>query len=552
MDKICFEFGIELDDIVEAEPPSTGVEYKIDIPANRYDLLCVEGIANALAVFLQLKGAPELKRYEPEGTILETKVLSSTAGVRPYIVTAAVRNVNMTKGLYDSLIDLQEKLHHNICRKRTLVAIGVHDLDSLTPPFIYSAVKPQDIKFKPLNQQKEFVADELMEFYQKDTHLKPYLHIIKDKPLYPLVSDSKGVVLSLPPIINGDHSKVSLATKNLFIECTATDLYKAQVVLDTMVVLLSEYSDRQWETEATRVVYESTKKAHLYPSLEYRSEVVDVNEANRTVGISIEADVMAKSLSRMGLDSSVLGVDKINVKIPPTRHDIIHQCDIMEDVAISYGYSNIIPQLPPAATVAAQNSLNKLTSQLREIVAQAGFTEALTFSLCSMEDECEKLLQPRQEKEKVLARIANPKTQDFQVARNSLLPGLLKTVHANKRMQLPLQLFEISDVVTLDSQTDTGARNVRKFCAIHYNKTPAFETIHGLLDRVMQVLEVKYPEDYRLTADDDPTYFPGRCAVVEYRGKRIGKLGVLHPKVLQNFDCNMLCSAVEIEIEDFL
>jgi phenylalanyl-tRNA synthetase beta chain len=87
--------------------------------------------------------------------------------------------MNITLESYDSLIDLQEKLHHNICRKRTLVAIGVHDLDKLNPPFTYSCEPPKEIKFRPLNQTKEFVADELMEFYQKDTHLKPYLPIIK-------------------------------------------------------------------------------------------------------------------------------------------------------------------------------------------------------------------------------------------------------------------------------------------------------------------------------------------------------------------------------------
>jgi len=50
-------------------------------------------------------------------------------------------------------------------RKRTLVAIGTHDLDTLKPPFIYDARKPTDIRFKPLNQTVEMNAAELMEFY---------------------------------------------------------------------------------------------------------------------------------------------------------------------------------------------------------------------------------------------------------------------------------------------------------------------------------------------------------------------------------------------------
>ena len=136
---------------------------------------------------------------------------------------------------YDSFIDLQDKLHQNIARKRSLVAIGTHDLDTLKGPFKYMAQHPDQIKFKPLNQTKEFTATELMELYsvrsfanlpmhdqdfkvwfskfQTDNHLKQYLHIIKDSPVYPIIYDSNNVVLSMPPIINGDHSKISVNTK---------------------------------------------------------------------------------------------------------------------------------------------------------------------------------------------------------------------------------------------------------------------------------------------------------------------------------------------------
>lgn len=200
-------------------------------------------------------------------------------------MTACLRNVKITPEAYDSLIDLQEKLHHNICRKRTLVAIGVHDLDTLSPPFTYSCDPPKQIKFKPLNQTKEFVADELMEFYLKDSHLKPYVPIIKDEPRYPVIRDSKGVVLSLPPIINGDHSKVTTSTKNIFIECTATDLTKAQVVLDTMVTMLSEHLEKPFEAEATQVLYKANNETKIYPLLEYKLETVDVPATNKVVGI---------------------------------------------------------------------------------------------------------------------------------------------------------------------------------------------------------------------------------------------------------------------------
>jgi phenylalanyl-tRNA synthetase beta chain len=189
----------------------------------------------------------------------------------------------MSPSIYSSLIDLQEKLHHNICRKRALVAIGVHDLDTLTPPFTYGAEPGNQIQFRPLNQEKVFRADELMEFYTKDTHLKPYLHLIKDEPLFPVIRDATGTVLSLPPIINGDHSKVSMDTRNIFIECTARDETKANIVLDTLVAMLSEYAQPAFSVEVTKVIYED--RTVLSPKLAYKMEVMDVGLANRTVGI---------------------------------------------------------------------------------------------------------------------------------------------------------------------------------------------------------------------------------------------------------------------------
>ncbi|ODM90504.1 Phenylalanine--tRNA ligase beta subunit [Orchesella cincta] len=555
-DHLCFQFGVELDEVSADEKDPTITIYKIDIPANRYDLLCVEGISRALSIFLGDIKPPLYKAVKP-AAVIQTIVKPSTQSVRPFIVTGILRGVRVTKNIYNSIIDLQEKLHHNICRKRTFVAIGVHDLSKLTPPFTYSADPPTAIKFKPLNQTKEFRADELMEFYQADNHLKHYLHIIKDFPIYPIIRDSTGVVLSMPPIINGDRTKVDLEgkeekTMDLFFEATATDITKANIVMDTLITMLSEHSSTKFEAEATEVVYEHSGETVLLPGLSTRSQEIDVKETNSVVGIQLKAEEMSTSLTRMGLKSTVKNKGTISVEVPPTRHDVIHVCDIVEDVAIAYGYDNIVAELPRTPTVAKQFPLNKITDLLRENVAQSGFTEALTFSLCSVEDECEKIRQKRAEVEKKLAKISNPKTLEFQTCRRTLIPGLLKTIQANKKMPLPLKLFEISDVVIIDEKEEVGARNERHLAAVFYNKNPGFETIHGLLDRIMALLEVG-EKDYGLEAcDGNPTYFEGRGAEIKVKGKVIGTLGVLHPEVCEKFELVNPCSALEINLEQIL
>lgn len=215
---------------------------------------------------------------------------------------------------------------------------------------------------------------------QKDSHLKAYLPIIQDKEFYPVIYDSNDVVLSLPPIINGEHSKITLNTKNVFIECTATDLHKAEVVLDTIVTMFSEYCKSKFEVEAVQVTQVDGSK-HNYPVLSERVETIDSQLVNKKIGIQIDDARMAKLLAKMGLESEVVEPNKINVKIPPTRSDILHACDIIEDVAIGYGFNNISKTIPKTNCFSSEFEINKLTDLLRLELAQCGYTEALTFTL---------------------------------------------------------------------------------------------------------------------------------------------------------------------------
>lgn len=567
--QLCFAFGLELDEVTtekqmlckeqgfDAAITSKASEetiYRIDIPANRYDLLCLEGLVKGLLVF-QGKAQPEICKFLVPQSRQCLKIMPETSPIRPFAVAAVLRNITFTQAIYDSFIDLQDKLHQNICRKRTLVAIGTHDLDTVQGPFTYEARKPEDICFIPLNQTQQMNGKQLMDFYSTHTQLKQYLPIIRDSPVYPVIYDVNGIVLSLPPIVNSDHSKISLDTRNVFIECTATDLTKAKIVLDTIVSMFSTYCSPKFCVEPCDVVQHNSEIV-TYPELRLRNEVISTRKVNASIGISESAKKIADMLTRMCLKARVdADGDSIHVSIPPTRHDVINACDIYEDVAIAYGYNNIKKSLPNFMHIAKQYPLNKLTEQLREQVAQAGFTEALTFTLCSRDDISHKLNKSIEQMAAV--HISNPKTLEFQVVRTSLLPGLLKTLVANRKMPLPLKLFEISDIVISDEGTEVGARNERHICAVNCNKSAGFEIVHGLLDRIMQLLEVPWKgkdnkKSYHLQATDDLTYFPGRCANVVYNDVVIGKIGVIHPTVLQAFEVTIPCSAVEFTIEPFV
>jgi phenylalanyl-tRNA synthetase beta chain len=573
-DELCFEFGIELDEVTSerameskflgneaatgattTDASSDDVIYKIDIPANRYDLLCMEGISRALNVFKGTVPTPTFRAVEPASGTREKMVVKSSAMlVRPFVVCAVLRGVTFTKARYESFIDLQDKLHQNICRRRSLVAIGTHDLSKIQGPFTYEAQLPEEIEFVPLKQDKKFNAKELMEFYKQDQKLKHFLHIIEGSAVFPVVRDADGTVLSLPPIINGAQSAISLDTKDVFIECTATDLNKAKIVLNTMVTMFSEYCATPFTIEPVDVV-DCTGKETTYPDFMTRFVDADVDYINKRIGTDIDRKTMAALLCRMQLPTK-LGADEksLRVEVPPTRSDILHPCDIAEDVAISHGYNNIARTVPNTYTISSQQPINKFSDALRDEVARSGFSEVLTWILCSHDDNFANV--KREDDGNSAAIVANPSSLDVQVARNSLLPGVLKARAANTDAPMPLKLFEVGDVVVLDPESDVGAKNSRRLLVLYSNVSSGFEVVQGILDRVMQVagaatFDGKQP-GYEVVESNEPTYFPGRQAYVMRDGAKIGVMGIVHPDVCANFGITTPTSVLELEIENLM
>lgn len=544
----------------EQEPP----QLKIEIPANRYDMLCFEGIVSNLNVFRGKTEPPKYRLVDPSSGKLESITVKPEAEqVRPYVSGAILRNIKFDKSRYESFIALQDKLHQNLARNRTLVSIGTHDYDTIKGPFTYEALPPKDIKFTPLNQTKEMDSAELMSFYENDKHLGRFLHIIRDSPVYPAIYDSNRVVCSLPPIINGDHSKITLDTTNVFIEITATDLTKLDIVTDIMVTMFSMYCSEPFTVEPVQINSDHNNQTRVTPNLKPRVAEVEIDYLNSCTGLNESPESLCKLLSKMSYTSTPSSKDAniLEVAIPPTRADVLHQCDVMEDLAVCYGYNNL-PRTAPSrsATVGAPLPVNKLSDIIRIETAVAGWSEVMPLILCSHDENFAWL--NRKDDGNTVVRLANPKTAEYQVVRSSLLPGLLKTIRENKGHSVPMKIFEVSDVVFKDETQERKARNERHFAAAWYGRTSGFEVVHGLLDRILLMLRTSFltheeglsgksidfevkenpskPDGYWIEELDDATFFAGHAASVYLRlgGKerRVGEFGILHPSVLEKFD----------------
>lgn len=605
-DALCFEFGLELDEVTSEqemakkekgvldENLSDRTIFKVDVPANRYDLLCIEGLVRALKIFRGDMAPPVYKLSTPKPKAeMKVTVCGSVRHIRPFCVAAVLRGVTFNKDGYDSFIALQDKLHWNIGHRRTLVSIGTHDLSTLTPPFSYEALPPQEIVFQPLNQTEVMNGHRMMEVLSEHQQLKAYLHIIRDKPCYPVIYDSKRVVCSLPPIINGEHSKIRLDTKDVFIEVTAMDMTKANIVLNTVVAMFSEHCAKPFLAEPVEVEYASDYEPNsfakpgdkfVYPQLDTTPMKASISRLknNLSLGELTGAEVQ-KLLTRMSVHCEIDKKDKdvLNVDVPVTRSDIMHECDLLEDLAIAYGYNNLKTEVPATFSGASGQKINHLSDLVRNEVAMAGFTECMGWALISHKENWHNMR--REEKLQELWRLAarpheyspgipavvlsNSSTKDFELLRTSILPGLLKTTGNVKHNPPPIKIFEVGDVVLQEPTRETGSRNVRRVCALNTGMKSNLSLTHGVLDQLMYTLNCEPEHEheaakkkgaktlrkpFKLVASDDPSFFPGMQAHVVVEGTVIGVLGELHPEVMTRFDINMPASAFEINLEPFL
>jgi phenylalanyl-tRNA synthetase beta chain len=398
-------------------------------------------------------------------------------------------------------------------------------------------------------------GNQIMEHLRSDPKLSKYLYIIEKEELFPLFMDSQGIIMSMPPIINSEHTRLKITTKNVLIDITATDFTKANIVLNTLIAMFSVYCEKQFTVEQINVVDQASGKVTAFPDIAPKTFKADVNYLRTISGIpNITADEICKCLTKMELVSTKLTDNEIEVIAPITRSDILHPCDIAEDLAIAYGYNNIEKKKVTTLCYGSQLPYNKLTDLFRAEMANGGYVEFLTMALLSHKDQFTNLLQDKADEQTV--QILYSKTKEFEYVRNSLIPGLLKTIEANKANQLPYKIFEINDVVVVDKSKDVEACNKRKLCFAYSNTFSGFEILQGMLDKLMIKIGLKFNNEndvmksYTIKPSCDKIFFEDRQAEIYIQnGIKIGIFGIVNPVVLKNFGIKNPVSICEIDLQ---
>ena len=527
--------GLDLEDINKEEQ-----KIKIEYNPNRPDFSSPEGIARAL------KGYYEVELGVPKFDIKQSEVVlnvdPSVKKVRPFIVCGLVRDIDLDEEEVATLMNIQEHLHWAVGRDRRKVAIGVHDLDKVKPPYRYTAVKPDSVSFTPLHGDGyPMNLEEILLLHEKGIE---YAKILEGKEVYPIIFDDNNEVLSFPPIINGVLTTVTEETKNLFLDLTGTDLNAVNLALN---ILSTTLSDMGAKIESVKVNYKGEKEL-ITPNLESNKWEVEIDYINSYLGLKLSPVEMIKCFQKVRIDAEKSKKNGyLDVFIPAFRGDVMHPVDLTEEVAIGYGYFNI-PKTIREGCVGEYHPIQTFSNKVRTIMIGAGYLEVLNFILTSSEKQYSYMKQEYDESD--LIQIANPVSKEYNTTRTSILPNLMDTIRFNRSEEKPIRIFEVGDVVLLATEEETGAKREIHLSAVSYHEDADFTEIRSTLDFIMTVIGL-YGE-YEIKVGSNPSYINGRYGDIYLRGVKVGEIGEISPEVLLNFKLEFPVAGLELNLHKIL
>jgi phenylalanyl-tRNA synthetase beta chain len=486
---------------------------------NRPDLFSVEGVARALRGFMGLEAGLSEYRVTPSG--MRFTIDPALAMIRPYLGSAVIRNVSFDEESILSIMALQESLHWAVGRGRSKVAIGIHDLDVVTPPFHYVAAE-RTHRFVPLDFKEELTLDEILDRHPKG---RMYAGIVDRYPRFPLITDDLGRVLSFPPIINGELTRVTMKTRNLLLDTTGTDERAVRTAVNIICTAMAE----------TGAAIESVQIGETsWPDLASVTRYIRAEEGNRLLGTSFSQQEMADLLQRMRYGAEPAGDGILRVQVPCYRSDIMHDWDVFEDVAIGYGYERFSAGISATFAIGKPHPVNSLAAIIRQVLAGTGFIEVIPFTLSN-----DQVMYHRMQRPVPLSvlRVMHPITEDHTLVRTDLLPLLLEICQFNRHRELPQRIFCVGDVV---EETVT----FQKLAWVSLHPGADFTEAYATADAICRELSVSY----RVEESGDHAFIEGRRGKILTGDQHAGVFGEIHPAVLNAFELEHAVAAMELDL----
>ncbi|MFA1609847.1 phenylalanine--tRNA ligase subunit beta [Halobellus rubicundus] len=552
-------FGLGLEFEGETEDGLLQFEFGPD----RLDRLSVEGVARSLRYhYGDDRGVRVPDTNDPDFTYV---VDEDVPDERPYVTGAIVRGVDLDERSLDSLIQLQEKLHATMGRKRAKGAIGIHDLvaikgevlreDASGNSITYTGIEPDDDTFVPLDSDRELTPAEVLEEHPTG---ETYADIVADYDRYPAIYDELGL-FSFPPVINGRRTEVSTDSTDLLVELTGTD----QWTIDRMCnIICYALSARGATIEEVEIEYGD--RTLVRPDFEVETKSVSHDRIETMLGVDFEPREVIDLFERSGLDAVVADDEGANadegesgdgdaattydVSIPPYRVDVLHPLDLVDDVGRAYGFDEIEPRYPDIGTVGGRHERSRLEAATRNTLTGLGFEDLLNFHMTSEEEAYDRMnVEAGTEYlgggEPV--EITEPYSEDYTILRQWALPSLVMVLENNTHRAYPQDLAEVGLVAERDDDVNTRVRERRHVAGVLARHDATYEDAKARLQAICRDFDV----DLATPPTDHPSFIDGRVAAVEIDGEAVGVVGELHPRVLVEHDLELPVAAFEFELD---
>lgn len=510
-----------------------GKDYiKVEFNPNRVDFSSHPGVARA---FQGLRGwKTGMPTYTVHKGDVKLKIEESVLKVRPYMLGAVVRKIELDQDTVKELMDIQEDLHWGVGRDRKKASIGIHNLDSVKPPFTYLGVDPQEVKFVPLGKTERMTPQEILEKHEKGI---AYRHLVDWSTKYPLLIDHYGNVLSMPPIINGELTEVDTETRTLFIDVTGPDYQAVEQCLNVLVTALADLGGR---IEYVQVKYPD--RIMYSPDLTPKEIQLKPSYANNLLGLELSEDQIIECLEKCRLNARKGKEGTIRVEIPAYRIDILHEIDLVEEVAIGYGYYRLEPTQPQTMTTGRLHEATRLGNITRQIMVGLGFTEVMNFILTNENQQFEMMRREPQE----TIKIANPASSEYSIARTSLLPSLIKNLLDNRHESFPQRIFEVSDIIRVEPKDECRSERDLHLAGVLSHATASFAEMKSVVEALLA--NIGMPK-WEINPTSNRSFIQGRVAVITFGNNDIGYLGEIHPEVLNNFELENPVCGFEMDLE---
>ncbi|MGC8505316.1 MAG: phenylalanine--tRNA ligase subunit beta [Thermoplasmata archaeon] len=497
-----------------------GGELRDELNPDRLDLASYYGLHRSIETFYAGRSQNNRIRWTGKKMLSAEK---SGLDRRPYILFFQAYNGNRSLGDdLPYLIEFQERVHATVGKDRKKASIGLHDLDNTSPPFRYTALDPENLNFTTYDGFKGS-ADQILKSHPKGIE---YSGLLGDTSMVPVILDSSGEVLSMPPIVNGSKSVISGKTHNIFVDITGTEF---QAVRNAFYLMIYELMAMGYDITVPDQQIQKSLQSKLR-SYDGRAVYIVPDEIKKLLGMHLSESDSALYLKRMGFEASVHG-KHIVAMTPGNRIDVMGPSDIIEDIAKASGFDNVPEKALNIQTIGSQLELTGFRETVRDVMIGLGYQEIMTYVITSASVYRRFTYHGGME-------LVNPKSAENSVVRDRIFPNFIEFFKNNKRRQYPQRIFEIGSVIReMDQKTVLSVAVADSRVSVN------------VMRQVMEVLGRRFLNgEFTLNEEDSEGFIHGRCGGIYHDGIRIGELGEIHPEYLEDWDINMPLAVLELDL----